>query len=102
MPFDGTTKTSPVLATLLAGRRLIEQGWIQGAVRTHDGVCLMGSLAIATTPSVHTHARALLKQAILANGYRFDCIAHFNDAPGRTQAEVLAVYDEAIRLALVG
>src|SRR5712664_469512 len=89
MPFDGT-QLSQTTQALIDGRRRIEAGWIQGGMRSRDGVCLVGSI------SSEPEAQRLLQLALGS-----DVIpAWWNDTPGRTKEDVLALYDRAISLSL--
>jgi hypothetical protein len=89
MPFDGT-QLSPVTQALIAGRRRIEEGWCQGAMRTREGVCAVGAI------SYNPKAVEVLYRAF---GGR-SSIPRWNDTPGRSREDVLALYDRAIALSL--
>jgi hypothetical protein len=89
MPFDGT-QLSPVTQALIAGRRRIEEGWCQGSMRTREGVCAIGAI------SYNPKAIEVLYRAFGEDRY----IPKWNDAPGRSKEEVLALYDRAIALSL--
>jgi hypothetical protein len=92
-------KTSEVLA---AGRERLERnGWIQGNLSTRQGYCMIGALP----PRPFAAARALVDKIVemwpdaYPNGIScsvFNQVAEFNDEPGRTKEEVLAVFDKAI------
>jgi hypothetical protein len=88
MPFDGT-ELSPTTQALIAGRRRIEVGWCQGAMRTREGVCAVGAV------SFHVDALRVLQTALGRDG-----IPGWNDIPTRTKDDVLALYDRAIALSL--
>ncbi len=121
MPFDGPTPASllPAVTTaLLHGRDRIANGWCRnrmsmstwslGGRRPH--YCMVG--AIATAPQYG--AAAYLAKAIDEIGVVYETNARwsekyqrelltvmlFNDFPGRTQGECLAIYDRAIELSL--
>lgn len=94
-------------ALLAAARRRVHWGWTQHTeARRADGspcrpespdatcFCLSGALnAIPVLPAVYASAvRALLIQIAPEEGPLFE----WNDRPGRTQAEVLALLDRAI------
>ena len=99
-----TRHASSTAAVLRDARRLIERGWVQG-----DGVvlddsgetryCIMGAITEAVRRldcagprgPAGERARAALLRVIDDRG-----LADFNDAEGRTQAEVLAVFDRAM------
>lgn len=77
---------------LRAAREKVAAGWCKGADRNRDGrYCLMGAINAATDD---WDALAPARQGI----YRLvgDTPRTWNDAIGRTQAEVLAVLDQAI------
>jgi predicted Fe-S protein YdhL (DUF1289 family) len=86
MPLDGT-HLSPTTQALIAGRRLIENGWCQGAMRSRDGVCAVGAIGF--------HADAL---RVLQLALGRDSIARWNDEPATTREDVLGLYDRAITL----
>ncbi len=90
---------------LVEARRILENvGWCQGtyardensvAILTDDPgacqFCVMGALYFASDDSdVEEEARALLNTVVEGS------IVAYNDAPGRTKEEVLAVFDLAI------
>lgn len=96
---------------LIQGRTKIERGWCQGysALDANGGLtraegpdavafCAIGATQNHQHPGEEWAARHLLR---LALGPRCDDggIAGYNDAPGRTKAEVLALFDTAIKLA---
>ena len=93
---------SAVVETLVAARALIEHGWCQGDYRVGECVCSYGALQQAingdaedcTITALDVEATAFLKQAM-------NCLSvvSWNDARGRTQADVLAAFDHAIELA---
>lgn len=116
MPFDQGpaprgigAERDPILRTLLRARELLEHGWCQGAYardadghicKEHDGAamsfCLAGATYRAATESsakFSTYNGACLW---LADAFNGDCISEYNDAHGRTKAEVLDVVDRAI------
>jgi hypothetical protein len=100
MPFDGTEFKLPAITTMLmAGREtLLRRGWVQHFTRTWSGVCMIGSLTDYTHSQFHEAATFLLR-AIEDLGYgRPGSVPAFNDAPGRTLGQVIAVYDRAIEL----
>lgn len=93
---------------LKAARAKIEQGWCQGdAAQNSDGElcgsqdlnascwCCVGAIGAVTAYNEQaTPALKAIRDAIGTPG-----IAKWNDAKGRTQAEVLAAFDKAIELA---
>ena len=88
MPFDGSY--SKKCQALLIARDMIERGWCQGRYQDEaDNVCLAGAInAAAAKISIWTIPIYLL----------FDESSLFvwNDAPGRTKEEVLALIDGAL------
>ena len=105
-----------VAATLAEARKLIAQGWTQGAFYDdEDGsgcYCLAGAVGAAEAASVKLpkgrvkfvfYSRSKSVQALsdylggFARGASaVDLVTGWNDAPGRTQEEVLALIDRAI------
>jgi hypothetical protein len=101
MPFDDTSvRTNFVAKTLLGGRKWIEWGWVQHHAFTPNGVCLAGSLYDAPNNEVRVAAFMILQQAIKETGFATGSLSVYNDTPGRTKDEILAVYDRAIELSL--
>lgn len=101
------------LEILTAARAKVAQGWVQGAYARGGCYCVSGAITEAVTGSPDLWpkswadraspwcvARELLSRAIGANSV--DDIVSFNDAPGRTQAEVVAAFDKAIEMARGG
>lgn len=102
---------------LKAAREKVAAGWTQGEnARDEDGNpvgagaaacwCAYGAIDAATPREglgyaefyrVRSDAMLILRDAIGLPGT--NRIADWNDAPGRTQAEVLAAFDRAIALA---
>lgn len=84
---------------LREAKALIERGWCQHTLSTEDGsVCIRGAIFSAFDADdfkEEVRADQLLKAATGYKGYLGD----WNDAPERTQAEVLAAFDKAIELA---
>jgi hypothetical protein len=99
MPFDGRDfeSTSPVTHMLVAGRRKIQAGWCQQRMRQPGSVCMIGSLPITDFESFN-QAERLFLDAIRLLGYASASVPSFNDDPGRTQSQVLTVFDKAIEL----
>ena len=84
-----------------AAELIRQHGWVQGQIGgTHIGFCLWGALIRASGPDF-----AVLHEADRLVRRRFSWWARWtnrppswwNDKMGRTQAEVLAVLDEASR-----
>src|SRR6267154_2742027 len=91
-------------------RALLEQGWCQGAARR---LCSDGSMAYCVGRALHValggydskskldyvRISNIVARAALPFGTIHD-IPGWNDDPGRTKKEVLAVMDKAIALSL--
>ena len=105
----------PIKQILTEARALIEKGWTQGKlaknvwghqVRYDDpdacAFCSLGALRKAVhkiNPDLYPKLRHQLALAIGEDpsaGSEYYQVVRFNDAPGRTQAEVLAMFDKAI------
>lgn len=86
-----------VVETLRAGRNIIDRlGWRQGPYNLGGGRrCAQDALIVVSAPDNDKidASDALLAQAI-ALGVR--SVVTWNDAPGRTKEDVLALYDKAI------
>jgi hypothetical protein len=88
-------------------RLLIENGWTRGRDKKKRGArtcyCLSGALAAVVGEDWDSDlgARTYLKRAISPFSPGHVIITEWNDAPGRTKAQVLAVIDGAIKLAEV-
>lgn len=96
---------------LIRGRARLEKGWCQGAsARDENGYTVGANLPVATSFCIFgaltyedrydgtLDARQLVREVLgakLGDG----AIATYNDAPGRTKEEVLALVDKAIALA---
>ena len=95
-------------------RRLVAEGWVQGTMHTMtswgDGTvthrCLLGAMLRAADfvsvdvmqerwPGITQQAYPVLAAVLGVDADRFNPVA-YNDTPGRTQAEVLALLDQAI------
>lgn len=98
MPFDGAEfEVDAVGQVLLRAAALVERGWCQGSYRAHTGVtlryCAVGAV---------DKARVLCGMDSGKNNEIFSRVCRlqldvvgFNDAPGRTQAEVVALLRRA-------
>lgn len=84
---------------LKAARALVTEGWTQFSSRAvidgQDCYCVMGALnsaarTLGAMDAVHLAIQRAL--GIIGTG----AVTTWNDAPGRTQAEVLAAFDKAI------
>jgi hypothetical protein len=71
-----------------AAATIRERGWCQGTYFSGDRCCIYGALGVVTrSPLVESEcAREIVQD--LGTG-----LVKFNDAPGRTQAEVLAALE---------
>ena len=77
-----------------AKKLLVNKGWKQNGYRDWEGRrCAVGALVDSSTSSMLPRATLALIDA-LPDGS--DCVATWNDAPGRTLGQVLALYDRAI------
>lgn len=100
MPFDGTQTINPVIGTLQRGRDRVQRGWCQGYGRLIEksgrSYCAIGAISRedAADHGIKLLTRALGVQKI------YD-ITKWNDQEWRTQADVIALYDRAIELALL-
>lgn len=106
---------SPVKDLLTRARERIEKGWCQGAyAKAADGESVSACGPCATSFCIRGAVLAVgpLDYAVRAPAYNLlenivdqitqspcDSLAGYNDAPGRTHAEILAVFDAAIALA---
>lgn len=101
------------VAILEEARERIEKGWTQGAFARNsvgDAVnedseqacawCVTGALMAAPRIAVDDAARFYLHKAIASiDDASQHSLASWNDAPDRTQEEVLAAFDAAIKIA---
>lgn len=95
MPFDDTD-LSIVTKTLLMARDRIERGWCQGQAHAPHGVCLLGALYDAPGEKARKMAVSRMMIAIKNTGFAAGSISEYNDVPGRTKEEILAIIDDAI------
>jgi hypothetical protein len=83
---------------LREAKGLVAKGWCQGHAREGDKFCAIGALCTAAWEtgdwSVMKRARAALG-SIIPPDYH-SSLMQWNDTPGRTQAEVVALFDEAL------
>jgi hypothetical protein len=81
---------------------LRRHGWIQGDFATPDGCCIAGAITRAIPPgsktaiAVMSHLRSKTASLTLSDGSPSltTHVAAFNDAPGRTFAEVLEFLEQ--------
>lgn len=108
MPFDGRNfkqQQDEVLVLLRQARERVAQpyGWTQGVAEYNGKVCTIGAIEFFI-PDMGTHliaSEALAKQLPAEHYPDLDAscrLISYNDAPGRTQAEIVALYDRAIAL----
>ena len=113
MPFDGTTLSSQAAYLLRGKNYLLEHGWCnQGPCDNQGRVCMMIALregepfiigvttVDADDDDGHAYRAAAATFAHILKLPLGDAglVGLWNDTKGRTLAEVLAVYDQAIAL----
>lgn len=87
-----------LVADLRAIRDLLEKGWCQGSMRDrYGGMCLFAAMSTQVAATSDLRWRELCSAIYDVNGNK--AVIPWNDAPGRTQAEVLKMLDNAILLA---
>lgn len=101
MPFDSEiAPKSKDLIVLERARERIARGWCQGKAEGPDGsVCIIGALHHAFYGGIGPltpEAAYPLRVAVEQMGLDPETVSIWNDAPGRTQAEVLARFDTAV------
>lgn len=96
MPFDGK-HLDDVTHLLIDGRMAIEQGWTQYGYQDDEGnVCMLGAIGFRTD-NENTYNEVRVTASHILDEECCGKIAWiWNDAPGRTKEEVLAVYDRVI------
>jgi hypothetical protein len=102
-----------VSTKLREARALIERGWTQGEYARdktgrsvdflrHDATCVCAAGAVGAAnghwPTSSLPGMRFLSLAVGGDGDESD-VLQWNDAPERTQADVLAAFDRAIELA---
>ncbi len=95
MPFDG--KLDIETQTPIDARAFVARGWCQHKTKDEQtgAVCAIGAI-METTVNGHIYCTSrdrIIKVLGLANNSE---LIWWNDAPERTQAEVLAAFDAAI------
>jgi hypothetical protein len=100
MPFDGTNLDEN-RKVLIEARRLIKRGWCQRDYKNRDRVCLHRALTEAAllAPNYSEALQAAFSRVLAVippNPVSRYIIQDWNDEPGRTQEEVLAVLDRAL------
>lgn len=103
MPYDGESDLDGTTKVLLEARRLVEEGWCQGAYEDEAGrVCLQLALYLGqgASESQVTVGMSASDRVVKLIGPFYASATHpiqgWNDAPERTQAEVLELLDRAI------
>lgn len=90
---------------LVDGRENVRGRWIQNELASSEGVCVLGALREAAFghPVIITVDSHWLKRALAYNGavdairaVTKDAIPDWNDCVGRTEAEVVEVFNMAI------
>lgn len=84
-------------ALFRAAEYIRHNGWCQGIVQAGDRVCLVGSLYVGLGLKVSgcniLKIEPLFQKVAKAHG-KYD-LAEWNDAPGRTKEEVIALLEKA-------
>ena len=90
-----TAQTATDLRAVRA--HLVEHGWTQGRAHDEAGRCCLVGAATRAMGDVVSYRYGAVRSALFMalRGVDFDLSA-WNDAPGRTFAEVLALLDAAI------
>lgn len=98
MPLDSVGFLTGVVADLVAGRDYIKRnGWCQHQSRDGMRVCALGGLLEVTPDNARQDAACVaLARALRASLGQPREVAGWNDEPGRTIDDVLALYDLAI------
>jgi hypothetical protein len=102
MPLDGTNfvelDTDITKVLIKARDYLVEHGWCQGAMENRSGqVCIFGAVYIVGefNSSVDpTFSRVMFALKNITK----DSAQRWNDEPGRTQEEVVSLFDQAIAI----
>ncbi len=107
MPFDGTQYVDPRIEALQRARERIAVGWVQGYEvyardhwwqfwRAKEKVCALGAIS-DNDDGIYADGELLVLLHALGTPFGdSDDLTEWNDEPGRTQADVLALYDRAI------
>jgi hypothetical protein len=115
MPFDNLpekVEAFPEFQILIEARNLLlAEGWIQRDVRSRKGRCISGAImdaGVHMTPlqrqEAQTKARDVLRSLVSVKQHWFVrlfggkrvWLSTWNDAPGRTKDEAIALFDRAI------
>jgi hypothetical protein len=89
-------KESETVTILRAARERIERGWCQGIGSIGHSFCALVALSTLFAPedALDNEPLRLLRKAVGQ-----ERIIEWNDAPGRTKADVLEAFSRAIELA---
>lgn len=80
---------------LQEARALIERGWCQGEFQIEEQYCVIG--AIETAREKYSARTGITAQKVLWLHSGGGCsLPNWNDQPGRTKEEVLALFDRAL------
>lgn len=99
MPFDSLPVTNPAIEALREGRARIERGWCQHHLNdpATGAVCVIGAIhLLRSANNIKSAALGFICHARDGAAH----IVEWNDTPSRTQADVIALYDRAIELAV--
>jgi hypothetical protein len=97
MSFGLMTSSRDIVVTLLKARDRVMRGWQQGKLGELSGgpVCLIGAVRYACANDANYFAAL----DFLYDAISIQDVIGWNDTPGRTQAEVVAALDRAVKLA---
>jgi len=93
---------NPTVEVLTRARALVARGWVQYTGHSIRGVCAAYAIMAVAQDAMLDYANPVL---VFLTAMRQETKTHWpdipgwNDMPGRTQAEVLAMFDKAIELA---
>jgi hypothetical protein len=91
---------SPKEIIVKTKQAILDRGWVKGD-QSPEGVCLLRAIEIGAGCSYRSFpnspdAQMAYMSVVQATGARKGAISCWNDAPGRTRDEVLAVLDAAM------
>jgi hypothetical protein len=87
-----------VLILLKEGKARIKQGWCQGKIFDSNGnFCMVGAVTSSRNSGETFMACLNIMDHVI---FPSTSLGEWNDHPGRTKKEVLAVFDQAIALRL--
>lgn len=97
---------------LLEAQALIERGWCQRALHDGNGFCALGAINQAITGDYtatgideewgRRGAYLSLAEAVTGNAHDIGGVVNWNNAPERTQAEVVEAFGRAAEIARTG